>query len=119
MRRLNVAIIGMGGFAGEHHRVFQALEREDECRLVCICDPRPDDFSEQQARLKFAARGVAVYRDYQRMLDAHSTELDMVTVPTPVPLHAPMHRAVVERGLACYLEKPPTLYYAELDEMIA
>jgi hypothetical protein len=53
------------------------------------------------------------------MLDAECGELEVVTVPTPIPLHAPMHRACVERGLACYLEKPPTLYHAELDEMLA
>ena len=30
-----------------------------------------------------------------------------------------MHKAIVARGLACYLEKPPTLWPDELAQMIA
>jgi predicted dehydrogenase len=52
------------------------------------------------------------------MLDALSGELDVLTVPAPVPLHAPIHKAAVERDIACYLEKPPTLFWRELDEML-
>jgi predicted dehydrogenase len=116
---LRVAIIGMGGFAQAHHRALQRLEAEGECRVVCTCDPNPDAFPAQTEAWDLAGRGVRVYSDYREMLDAHAGELDLATVPTPVPLHAPMHRACVERGLGCYLEKPPTLYHAELDEMLA
>jgi predicted dehydrogenase len=116
---MNVAIIGMGGFAGDHHRAMHALEKQGECRLLCTCDPQPEAFQTQREEWEFAARGVAVYTDYRDMLETHGDALDMVTIPTPIPLHAPMHRAVIERGLGCYLEKPPTLDIAELDEMLA
>ncbi|NLO74217.1 MAG: Gfo/Idh/MocA family oxidoreductase [candidate division WS1 bacterium] len=116
---LKVAVIGMGGFAQTHHDTVLALEEEGECRLVCTCDPEMAGFTERQAQLRFAERGVQVYTDYLAMLDAHQDSLDLVTIPTPVPLHAPMHAACVERGLAVYLEKPPTLDYAELERMIA
>lgn len=116
---LRAAIIGMGGFAGAHQRAIRTLEEEGACRLVCSCDPNPDAFAEQREAWDYAGRGVRVTTDYRRMLDEWGGELDLVTVPTPVPLHAPMHRACVERGLACYLEKPPTLDHAELAEMLA
>jgi predicted dehydrogenase len=60
---------------------------------------------------------VRLFRDYRAMLDACRDELDIVTIPTPVPLHAPMHRAACKRGLSVYLEKPPTLWVKELDTM--
>ena len=116
---LRVGVIGMGGFAGAHHRALRGLEAARECRVVCACDPNHDGFRSEREALDFAGRSVQVYPDYRRMLDAHAAALDVVTVPTPVPLHAPMHRACVERGIACYLEKPPTLYHAELEEMLA
>ena len=53
------------------------------------------------------------------MLDACGHELDLLVVPTPISLHAEMHRAGVERGIAVYLEKPPTLDHRELERMIA
>lgn len=111
-----VAVIGMGGFARDHHRALQQLESTGECRVVGACDPQLERFGPEQEA--FTARGVPVFSDYQAMLHALAGRLDVCSVPTPVPLHAAMHRACVEGGLACYLEKPPTLYHAELGEML-
>src|SRR5690348_217966 len=116
-RPLRTAIIGMGGFAGSHHEAIRGLEKEGECRLIATCDPKLEAFQDAMQRWEVTARGVQTFPDYVQLLDACRDQLDLVTIPTPVPLHAPMHRAVVEAGLACYLEKPPTLDYAELDRM--
>lgn len=114
-----IAIIGMGGFAQMHHQSVRALEEQGVCRLICTCDPDPAAFAELRGNLDFAGRGVQVFDDYLAMLDACGDALDVVTIPTPIPLHAPMHKACVERGLAVYLEKPPTLDVAELQAMLA
>jgi predicted dehydrogenase len=115
---LRMAIIGMGGFARNHHQAAKVLEfTSGEVQLVATCDPQPEKFDALQSEMDFAGRGVQIYRDYREMLDAHS-ELHFATVPTPIPLHAPMHRACIERGLGCYLEKPPTLIPEELEAMI-
>ena len=113
-----VAIIGMGGFAREHHRAIYALEQAGECRLICACDPAPDAFAADRKALRFDERGIVVYADWREMLARHRAELNLVTVPTPIFLHEPMHRACVDYGLPCYLEKPPTLDCAELETMI-
>lgn len=116
---IRVGIIGMGGFAGSHQHTAKRLEEDGECRVVCACDPELDKFKTKMAEWEYPRRGVRVFDDYLKMLDACAGELDMVAIPTPVPLHAPMHRACVERGLAVYLEKPPTLDYQELEAMLA
>ncbi|MCC6444661.1 MAG: Gfo/Idh/MocA family oxidoreductase [Armatimonadetes bacterium] len=115
---VRVGIIGMGGFAGTHHQVIRQLEASRECRLVCTCDPALSAFRQQMMAWNFAERGVRVFDGYEEMLDECEGELDLVTAPTPVPLHAAMHRACVERKLPVYLEKPPTLDIAELEEML-
>lgn len=115
---LKVGVIGLGGFARTHHRAVKILEEQGVCRLVCGCDPFPESFAQQMEELEFDKRGVKVYDHYLKMLDGHASELDVATIPTPIPLHAEMHKACVERGIAVYLEKPPTVNYAELDEMI-
>ena len=109
----------MGGFAGTHHNTVLALEQAGECRLVGACDPAMAQFTARGSELRFTERGVRCFTDYREMLRACRDELDVVTIPTPVPLHAEMHRACVEMGLAVYLEKPPTLNAAELAEMLA
>ncbi len=116
---LRVGIIGMGGFAGQHHEIIFKLEQAGLCRLIGACDPKMAGFAARQTALRFAERGVRCFTDYREMLRACRETLDVVTIPTPVPLHAAMHRAAVEAGLAVYLEKPPTLSAAELEEMLA
>lgn len=119
MTPLRVAIIGMGGFAAGHQQAIRRLEAAGACTLVCSCDPRLAAFAAQMRALDYDGRGVRVFDEYRAMLDACAGELDVVTVPTPVPLHAEMHRACVDRQLAVYLEKPPTLDWRELEEMLA
>lgn len=116
---LRVAVFGLGGFAGAHHDAVRRLEADGELRLVATCDPAPDAFRERCAALEFRRRKVRVFRDWRELLAQCGGQLDLVTIPTPVPLHAPMHRACVEGGIPVYLEKPPTLALAELDAMIA
>ncbi|OGV83689.1 MAG: hypothetical protein A3K19_13715 [Lentisphaerae bacterium RIFOXYB12_FULL_65_16] len=111
-----LAIAGMGGFAASHHQEAVRMETDGRARLICTCDPAPERFPELQESL--AQRGVAVYRNYAEMLTAHRGGLDVVALPTPVPLHAPMHAAAVQDGLWVYLEKPPTLDWRELESMI-
>lgn len=118
MPPVRIGIIGLGGYAGYHHNAVAQLEERGEAKLVCTCDPQPAAFSAQQDQWNFAARRVRVFSDYRAMLDACHRELDVLVIPTPIQLHAEMHRAGVERGLGIYLEKPPTLDFLELDEMI-
>lgn len=115
---VRVAIIGMGGFASSHHHAVAQLEQQGLCRLICASARNPESYIQLAEELSFGTRGVKVYHDYRQMLDEHKHELEVVAVPSPVPLHAEMHAAGVERDLAVYLEKPPTLDYAELERMI-
>ncbi|MDF3059778.1 MAG: oxidoreductase [Rariglobus sp.] len=115
---IRIGIIGLGGYAGAHHDNLLKLEAAGQARLVCTCDPQADAFAAQQQAREFPKRGVQVFTDYRAMLDACGHELDMLVVPTPISLHAEMHRAGVERGIAVYLEKPPTLDHRELERMI-
>jgi predicted dehydrogenase len=113
-----IGIIGMGGYARHHHTAMLELEHLGVARQVCACDPAPGDFAGLMAEWDYAGRGMRVFTDYRKMLEACARELDEVVVCTPIPLHAEMHRACVEAGVACYLEKPPTLDPAEFETML-
>jgi len=116
---VRVGIIGMGGFAASHHNTVARLEERGILKLVCTCDPHPAAFAEAQKSWRFAERGVRVFADYAAMLEACAGDLDYVATPTPLQLHAVMHEAITARGIPAYVEKPPTLDFAELDRMIA
>lgn len=116
---LPVAVVGLGGYATVHHRALHRLEQSGEAKVAATCDPRASELIKTLPDLQLAERGVTVHADLDALLAAHGQTLRLVTIPTPVPLHASMHQACIQRGLAVYLEKPPTLDPAELERMIA
>ena len=115
---MKFAVIGTGGFAGTHHRALQNLEKQGVAELVATCDIGLCENLERQDQLDLRERGVSIYNDYREMLRAHHQELTAVIIPTPIPLHAEMHREAVQLGIPVYLEKPPTLDYSELEQML-
>ncbi|HTB62172.1 MAG TPA: Gfo/Idh/MocA family oxidoreductase [Opitutales bacterium] len=113
-----VAVTGLGGYARHHHLKLQILERAGLCRVVATCDPALAQMLPQSTDLNLAARGVQLFPGFEAMLDGMAGAVDAITLPTPIHTHAPLHRACVERGIAVYLEKPPTLWWEELESMI-
>ena len=116
---LRVAVVGIGGFGYAHHLALIDLEKAGLVKVVATCDPRAAWLVEEQLRYRFKDRGVAVYADFPSLLAAHGNRLDFVSIVSPMLFHAEQHRACVENGIACYLEKPPTLDPNELEQMIA
>ena len=108
MAKLRMAVIGAGGMAGRHARLYKDHPRAD---LVCICD-----IVEEKARQQAAQLGCDYVTDYRRLLDR--TDVDAVMVGTPNPLHyrialdclrAGKHTAV-EYPIAQTVEQHDTLY---------
>ena len=114
-----VAIAGIGGFGGSHHEVFKKLESQGKVRVTATCDPALPRLAEACQLHQFAERGVQTYTSFDDMLAAQDGHLDLGVIAAPPNVHAVMHAALVERGIACYLEKPPTLDLAELHQMLA
>lgn len=116
---IRIAIIGLGGFAGSHHNAVTRLEERGHAKLICTCDPRLEAYAKEREVWRLHERGVQLFSDYRAMLETCQRELDLVVIPTPIQLHAEMHAAATALGLPVYLEKPPTLDYAELEKMIS
>jgi predicted dehydrogenase len=116
---LKSAVVGIGGFAGTHHTAWRELGKNGLGKLLATCDPLAEQLTERRARYEFDARGVSIHPDIETMLQACGTQLDLVDVASPIRFHSAHHRLCVERGLACYLEKPPTLDPVELEQMLA
>ncbi|MEI6339477.1 MAG: Gfo/Idh/MocA family oxidoreductase [Verrucomicrobiota bacterium] len=118
-RPLRTAIAGIGGFGSAHHGVFARLESRGVTRVIATCDPALDRLGDICQTHRFDERGVETFKVFEDMLDAHPASLDLGVIAAPIPLHAPMHEAFVEKGIACYLEKPPTLDPREFQRMLA
>ncbi len=68
---------------------------------------------------EFEAKDVQVFDNYQTMLDECQDKVDIVTLPVPIHLHAPMAIAALNKGYHVLVEKPLAGSLAEVDQLIA
>lgn len=86
-------------------------------RVVATCDPGWERMTAEIEKFRLNERGVAIYATLSELLIKE--DLGAVTLPTPIPLHLEQHDQVVASGAGCYLEKPPTLWWPELEVMLS
>jgi UDP-N-acetyl-2-amino-2-deoxyglucuronate dehydrogenase len=107
MARLGAAVIGLG-VGQAHARAYAALA---ETELVAVCDQN------QERLAAFAARyPVTTYTDAAQVFADPAVQL--VSIATPHPSHAPLAIAAARAGKHVIVEKPMTIDLAEADAMI-
>ena len=113
------ALVGVGGFAGQHRR--WALELDEEGALqyrhqVAIPGDR-ELYAEELAALE--RRGIRLYPSLRQMLACARDEIDLVDLPIGTPLHRTMVEAVLEAGCHALVEKPLAGSIQDVDAMVA
>jgi predicted dehydrogenase len=103
-----VGLVGLGYWGPNLARNFEELGA-----LAALCDVDP------ALRDRFAGRypDIRMYADYEDLLADGS--LDAVVVATPVPTHFALARRALEAGLHAFVEKPPAMRAAEMEELVA
>ena len=96
--RIRAAVIGLGRHGLRH---VQALHQIENVELTAVCDTRADTL----AQVAKDHSGIKPYSDWQRLLE--SEDLDLLSVVTNGPSHAPITIAGAQTGLRYILcEKP-------------
>jgi predicted dehydrogenase len=104
--RLRVGQVGLGYWGRNLARVF-----DDVADLTRLCD------TSEALRGEFAERfpGASVTGEFDDLL---ADDVDAVVIATPVPTHYPLARAALEAGKHVFVEKPPAMRVAEMEELI-
>src|SRR5207302_8627241 len=86
---------------------------DDLAELAWLCD-----LSEERREV-FGARypQARVTADFDELLA--DPELDAVVIATPVPTHYPLAKQALEAGKHVFVEKPPAMRAAEMEELVA
>ena len=107
MEPLGAAVIGLG--VGRRHAEAYAVL--PETRLVAVCDMNPDRVQAVAAEL-----GVRALTDPAEVFA--DPAIQVVSVATPHPSHAPLAIAAARAGKHVIVEKPMTVDLAEADAMV-
>ena len=107
---LRAGIVGCGGISRSHATAYGNLK---EVELVAFCDIQP-------AALNTRADEYAVPNRYTDFLEMFVQEtLDVVSVCTHAPLHAPITIAAAKAGINVLCEKPLSTDLENADQMVA
>jgi predicted dehydrogenase len=106
---LRIGIIGCGGIAPAHIRVYQKLR---DVEVVGLCDLNVD----RAKQLATAFRIEKAYSNYVDMLERE--RLDLVDICTPVSTHARIVCDVAKSVQAILVEKPMAMNVLECDQII-
>jgi predicted dehydrogenase len=107
MQQVRTAVIGVGYLGRFHAQKYAALP---DSRLVAVVD------SDAATRDRVAAEvGCRSSGDFREILG----EVDAVSIATPTPLHHPIARECLQRGVHVLVEKPITETPAQARELIA
>ena len=107
MQKVRTAVIGVGYLGRFHAQKYAVLP---DSQLVAVVD------ANAEARDKVAAEtGAASVADYHDILD----KVDAVSIATPTPLHFPIARECLERGIHVLVEKPITETLEQARELVA
>jgi predicted dehydrogenase len=104
---LRIGQVGLGYWGRNLARVF-----DDEADLAWLCDAR-EALREEFARRYPTAR---VTGDFEELIAAE--DVQAVVIATPVPTHYPLAKAALEAGKHVFVEKPPAMRAAEMEELI-
>ena len=106
-RRLRVGQAGLGYWGRNLARNFDEL-----ADLRWLCD------ASEERRAEFAERypNTRVTGDFEEMVS--SGDLDAVVIATPVPTHYSLARTALAAGLHVFVEKPPAMRAAEMEELV-
>ncbi|MEM9019641.1 MAG: Gfo/Idh/MocA family oxidoreductase [Planctomycetota bacterium] len=103
-----VAVLGVGRMGRHHARTYARLP---QARLVGVVD-----FDEDRVETVADEYGCTGYTRVESLLAAHPS-LKAVTVAVPTEHHADAARPLLERGIACLIEKPIAGSVAEAQEL--
>lgn len=92
-----VAVIGVGRMGRHHARIYHELP---QARLVAVVDP-DEDHAEEIAD----AYGCEPLARVEALLERHP-QIEAVSIATPTRHHLATARPLLERGVACLVEKP-------------
>jgi len=106
---VNVGLIGCGGIAPVHMRVYQSIKN---VKLMGVCDLNLE-------KAKNLATKFRIEKTFKNYLDMFETmDLDLVDICTPVSTHTQIVCDAAKAVPAILVEKPMALSVSECEEMI-
>jgi len=106
MRKIKIAVIGVGKLGQHHVRILSKIKDVD---LIAVVDILPD-----RAKKIASLYCTSLYTDYQKIFGL----VDAVTIATPTPTHYQISKDFISQSVHCLIEKPITNNLDNAEEIL-
>ncbi len=113
--RLRIGIVGCGDVAHRHY-LPGLRSRSDAVQVTAVADPNREAARALATAAADWSPGARTYPGVEAMLDEET--LDGVFDLAPATLHGTVNQAILERGVACFSEKPLASTLADADALL-
>ena len=113
-RKLNVALCGLGRYAGY---LAEGMLLSTHCRLAGIVSGTPAKITDWQKRYNIPSKNCYNYQNFDEIIA--NKDIDVVYVVVPNGLHKTFTIRAAKAGKHVIVEKPMAVSVAECEEMIA
>jgi len=112
--KVNLGCIGIGAQGGG---IANWLHSTGMANVVALCDVDMGGKHTQRLENKFA--GVPKFKDFRKMFDKMTKQIDAVTIGVPDHAHFPITMLAMSLGKHVYVEKPLAHTFEEVELMMA
>src|SRR5690606_32856521 len=113
-RKIGVALVGLGHYAGD--LLAPALQLTRHCQLTGLVSGTPSKLGQWQGKYDIADASVYSYEDFHRIAD--NPAIDVVYIATPNHVHKDLALVAAKAGKHVWCEKPMAMNAAEGEAMI-
>lgn len=114
---IRFGLVGIGGYGRTYVSALSGMVARGRAALASAVCVDPEREAESLAEVR--ALGARVYASFEELVAAEAGRTDLLCLPTPIHLHAPMAAAAMEAGFDVLIEKPVCGSLAEVDHLIA
>ena len=107
MKKIKVAIIGIGHLGSRHLKVYSELS--DQVEIMAACDIKPERTQKLATHYH-----VPFMEDYRRL----AGQVDAVNICVPTQLHFEVAKFFLENNIHTFIEKPITTTIAQAEQLI-
>jgi len=112
-RKLNIALCGLGRYAGY---LAEGLEAAKHCRLAGIVTGTPAKAAEWKKKYNIPGENIYNYQDFDEII--HNKNIDLVYVVLPNSMHKEYTIRAAKAGKHVIVEKPMAITAKDCEEMI-
>ncbi len=116
---IGIALVGLGGFAQRHIEYIRYAEESGLGSHVAQVAIPSDQQLFADELLKFKKRGIKIYDSLRELLARERNNVELICIPTGIPLHRMMTIAALEAGYNVLVEKPAAATVQDIDAMLA